>query len=403
MQSRRRNLWVIGGGKKGVGKTLVAASISMVLARMGKPAIAVDASTEGTNLQNYLGITQAGPSFADLLENRASEREVLKNTAEPGLRLIAGASGMLGMANPQSGQRERIVRFLAGLDAEYVVVDLGAASSPHTLDFFNLCDEGILIVTPDPLSMHHAYDFVRRALYRNIQRKFASVHSVQAVLKEFVESPDASRPRTMMDFYEQLCSTDPSSADKVAALVDNYRPHILVNMASSEQDQRVAEIIQSASKKFLNVDLHSCGLILSDPGVGGTARQTVPLEPDGALAKQVRQSVQSILNRTLPEESSPAAGAERPPLTTPIMGLNHNLFVRGSALHVQTEDMGNSGKCVITQVFSDGEIVFSIKSEYPTTNTDPGTRTRLAELMRKQHFDVIRDIENGRISALRPA
>ena len=95
MQSRRRNLWVIGGGKKGVGKTLVAASISMVLARMGKPAIAVDASTEGTNLQNYLGITQAGPSFADLLENRASEKDVLKNTAEPGLRLIAGASGML--------------------------------------------------------------------------------------------------------------------------------------------------------------------------------------------------------------------------------------------------------------------------------------------------------------------
>ena len=119
MQSRRRNLWVIGGGKKGVGKTLVAASISMVLARMGKPAIAVDASTEGTNLQNYLGITQAGPSFADLLENRASEKDVLKNTAEPGLRLIAGASGMLGMANPQSGQRERIVRFLAGLDAEF--------------------------------------------------------------------------------------------------------------------------------------------------------------------------------------------------------------------------------------------------------------------------------------------
>src|SRR5207249_5088588 len=135
---------------------------------------------------------------------------------------------------------------------------------------------------------------------------------VQAVLNEFGERPEVSKPRTMMDFYEHLCSTDPASADKVAALVDNYRPHILVNMASGEQDHRVAEIIQSASKKFLNVDLHSCGLILSDPGVGGTARQTVPLEPDGALAKQVRQSVQSILNRTLPEESSPAPGADRP-------------------------------------------------------------------------------------------
>src|SRR6266487_392068 len=106
---------------------------------------------------------------------------------------------MSGMANPQSGQRERIVRFLAGLDAEYIVVDLGAATSPHTLDFFNMSDEAILIVTPDPVAMHHAYDFVRCALYRNIQRKFASVHSVQAALKEFVGRPEASRPRTMMD------------------------------------------------------------------------------------------------------------------------------------------------------------------------------------------------------------
>ena len=403
MQSRRRNLWVIGSGKEGVGKSLVTAFIGMVLARMGKRVIVVDAGAEGTNLQNYSGTTQAGPSFADLLENRASEEEVLRDTAEPGLRLIAGASGMLEMANPQSGQRERIVRFLAGLDAEYVVVDLGAAALPHTLDFFNMSDEGILIVTPDPVSMHHAYDFVRCALYRNIQRKFASVHSVQAALKEFVGRPEASRPRTMMDFYEHLCSIDPASADKVAALVDNYRPHVVVNMASSEQDRRVADIIQSASKKFLYVDLHFCGLIFSEPSVGGVARQIGPLEPHSALAQQVRQCVQAVLNRTPPEEPSLAADVEKLPQTAPMMGMNHNLFVRGSALHVQTEDMGNMGKCVITQVFCDGKIVLSIKSEYPTTNSDLGARTQLAELMRKQHFDTIRDIENGRISALRPA
>lgn len=401
MASKSRKFWTFGGGKGGVGKSFLTASIGAVLAGMGKSVIAVDADLGSANLHTYLGIKNPAHTLVDILQNRVPAKDVLLPTAVPGLRMISCAGDILGMANPMFAEKERIMSFIEGLDAEYILVDLGAGTSYNVLDFFNMSDGGVVVVSPDPASMQNAYAFIKSAIYRRIQRQFGNNEAVVKALNRLRES-GANGSRRMMDFYDLICAGDPRAAEAVAATVDRYKPLMIINMAGSAQDQRVAEIIQSASRTFLNVDIRFCGLILSDPSVRRACQHMTVLnseDPNGNAARQIRQAAERLLHCSGREPD----GGDRPVPATPTMGLNDQLEFMGRQLHVQTEDLGYTGRCITTQVFCDGKVILSSKSEYPSSVQGESDRNLITDLMHRQHFNVIRDLESRKARILAPA
>lgn len=391
----QQKFWTIGGGKGGVGKSFLTASMGAVLAREGKSVIVVDADLGSANLHTYVGIKDPAYSLMDILEDRASAEDVLIPTGIDGLRLLSCAGDILGMADPEHARKERIIDFISSLDADYILVDLGAGTSYNVLDFFNMSDEGIVVAAPDPASIQNAYAFIKTAIYRRIQRRYGEEESVREALRRFGEGN--GKPRTMMAFYELLCTSSPEVAEKVSELVDSYRPLIVINMAGSPGDQRVAEIIQSASRRFLNVDIGFCGLVSLDPVVRRSIQRMTFLDfedPRGVASRQIRDIVDRLLNYSEEEDAGVPAGSGRNLPATPTMGLNDNLEFMGRQLHIQTEDLGYTGRCITTQVFCDGRVLLSTRSEYPSSVQDQSGRGRVAELMRKQHFEVIRDLES---------
>jgi hypothetical protein len=84
------------------------------------------------------------------------------------------------------------------------------------------------------------------------------------------------------------------------------------------------------------------------------------------------------------------------------MGLNDNLEFMGRQLHIQTEDLGYAGKSITTQVFCGGRVVLSAKSGYPPGIRGPNDRTLVAEHMRRQHLEVIRQLEHRKAQILCP-
>ncbi len=403
MRSESQQFWTIGGGKGGVGKSFLTASMGCVLADMGKSVIVVDADLGSANLHIFFGIKSPSLTLLDILENRVSAQDVLLPTTHERMRLLSCAADILGMANPVSSEKEKIIRFISSLEADYILVDLGAGTSYNVLDFFNMSDEGIVVASPDPASIQNAYAFIKGAIYRRVQRKFGSNEVVASALKRFREGVGDAKPRTMLDFYDLLCTTDPGIAEQVASLVDQYHPLIVVNMARSEEDQRIAEIIHSAARRFLNVDLRFCGLVCTDPEVlKATQRLSLPdfNGSSSVAAQQIRQTVKRMLNR--PRNDTPAQ-SDQPAPATPMMGLNDNLEFMGKALHIQTENLGFTGRCITTQVFCNGKVILSAKSEYPSTVRDQEDQSQVRELMRKQHFNVIRELEGKKVRILRPA
>jgi hypothetical protein len=83
--------------------------------------------------------------------------------------------------------------------------------------------------------------------------------------------------------------------------------------------------------------------------------------------------------------------------TAPAMGLSNGLAFMGKNLHVQTENLGQGGRCIITQVFCNGCVVFSTKSEYQPEGCDSNDFNKMQAMMRKQHIDVIRGIMGEKI------
>ncbi len=363
---------------------------------MGNSVIVVDADLGSANLHVYLGIKSPARSLVDVLQNHSSPEEALLPTSQPGLRLLSCAADILGMANPEPSEKERIIGFISKLDAQYILVDLGAGTSYNVLDFFNMSDEGIIVASPDPASIQSAYSFIKSAVYRRVQRTFSSNEPVISALNQFRESAGGTKPRTMLDFYETLCATDPEVAEKVAATVDQYRPLIVVNMASSEEDQRIAEIIHSAAKRFLNVDIRFCGLIFADPTVlKAVQRLSLPdfRRAPSLAARQIRQTVERLLE--YPRTSSSGEAYWLSP-ATPMMGLNDNLEIMGKDLHIQTENLGFTGRRITTQVFCNGKVILSTQSEYPSNIRGRNDESHIREMMRTQHFNVIRELEGKR-------
>src|SRR3954471_6529600 len=93
----------IGGGKGGVGKSLVAANVGIFLATLGKRVILVDASFGAPNLHIFAGVTRPARSLHEALPGGARAPVPLVDLAVPthvpGVRLVGGVSDPPSVAN----------------------------------------------------------------------------------------------------------------------------------------------------------------------------------------------------------------------------------------------------------------------------------------------------------------
>ena len=85
------------------------------------------------------------------------------------LGIISGASDHLEVANLKHFQKLKLIRHLYKLPADYVILDLGAGTTYNTLDFFNIADQGILSVIPEPTSIENSHRFLKSAMYRKLR------------------------------------------------------------------------------------------------------------------------------------------------------------------------------------------------------------------------------------------
>ncbi len=189
----RRQIWSIGGGKGGIGKSLLAASVGWQLARMGRRVVLVDADLGGANLHTCLGLPTPPRTLADFIQRRVSSiEEVLTDTQAPGLRLISGAGDLLSAANIKHLQKVRVMNHVRAIDVDVVLIDLGAGTSYNILDFFLLSDVSILAVVPEPTSIENGYRFIKSALYRRL-RAAAPTESVKELVEAALDPKNPQR------------------------------------------------------------------------------------------------------------------------------------------------------------------------------------------------------------------
>ncbi len=265
MEDIRDKFWAIGGGKGGVGKSIVTLMIGVSLAKLGKKVILVDADLGGSNLHTLVGIQYPKHSLADFINKKVETiDEVIMNTPVENMRLICGADDILGMANPKYTQKTRILNHLKKLDADFILLDLGAGTSFTTIDFFLYAPNKIVVLTPQITSIQNAYGFIKASLFRYLNDTFSKEDEALNLIKR------ASSPAQGdgIDSVEKLCDEFRALGgpyhERLINCIDTLNIKVIVNMLRDTKERNVSNIVKSVAKNYLGLTIEDLGLVPFD-------------------------------------------------------------------------------------------------------------------------------------------
>ncbi|MBN1465021.1 P-loop NTPase [candidate division KSB1 bacterium] len=276
-QQRRKTVYAIGGGKGGVGKTVLCASLGIGLATYDHQVVVVDADLGGANLHTCMGILEPEYTFYHFYTlQRERLEDICLETPVDNLKLISGACGTLGFANPRYSQKVRFIHQLRQLDADYVLLDLGAGSSYNVIDFFLAADEGILVTTPDPMAIQETFNFLKIAIMRRFVREFRKKPAVLSVIDQYMYSEPGKMQFTMDDIIKDVKEIDDEASSYIEHYLANYHPHLILNMVHSSKEIREGDSFRMAAHDILNVDVDYMGFVEFDESVRKSVKELKP-------------------------------------------------------------------------------------------------------------------------------
>ncbi len=296
-----RRIITIAGCKGGVGKSIIACGIALELGRAGKNVIIVDADLGGPNLHTYLGIQSPEHVMSDFLSRRVKDIEnIILDTEYPGVRFISSAGNIPSQANPRFAQKMKIIKHVSSLEADVIVIDIGAGSSYDVMDFFSMTEDGILVTIPEPTSIVNSYGFVKNVLYRRFTRSFREYPLVMALLKRGMNPDGDAGISGISELMGEMAVLNGECWLTAKRMLSNFNPNIIVNMTASENDVKLGHKLKTIIEKYLSVHAVFLGQVHDDPAVKMSARKMIPfpvLAPDCEAAKCVRQIVRTLLHQ----------------------------------------------------------------------------------------------------------
>lgn len=265
MDEIKNKLWAIGGGKGGVGKSVVSLMLGTSLARQGKKVILVDADLGGSNLHTLAGIRYPLYTLADFINRQVENIEdVVMDTPVENMRLICGADDILGIANPKSTQKTRLFNHLKRLEADFILLDLGAGSSFTTMDFFLFAPNKICVLTPQITSIQNAYGFIKACLYRGLMKVFRKEPEVKEMIR-LANSPVEGENIDSMDrLKESLGNLDEQYERDLDAYLESLKIKTIINMVREDREREVGNIVKSVADNYLSLQLENYGFVPYD-------------------------------------------------------------------------------------------------------------------------------------------
>jgi flagellar biosynthesis protein FlhG len=306
---RKGRIIAVGGGKGGVGKSLVTSSLGISLARHGRRVVVVDADLGGANLHTCLGLNSPERTLSDFINRRVARIEdVIAETGVPNLGLISGAHDHLTASNMKYFQKTRLLSRISQVDADIILLDIGAGISFNIVDFFLLAEQGILVVVPEPSSIENAYRFLKMSFYRHLWRSLKA-SPARKVVEEAMDQKNLVGIRSPFDLLEAVERIDAASGRFLKEKALEFRPRLLVNQVRYPEDERLGHSMSAVCRKHLGIDIESIGAIGFDESVWKANRKKRPFMldfPDSAAGRSLEQVARTILYAKAPAAAKEA-------------------------------------------------------------------------------------------------
>jgi flagellar biosynthesis protein FlhG len=289
-----RRVIAVGGGRGGVGKSLIAGNLAVYFAQLGKSVVLVDGDATGGNLHAHFGLAAAS---APDPEDPAALEKVLVKTSIPGLSLLpAPHDAVEPPLALRAGRKLRWLAKLRALPVEYLVIDVGPGHGAFALDVMSAADVAICVTVPEPPAIETTYRFLRtsfrRAVRRIIARDRFKVHLLDRALREIGTLPSP------LELVRALAKIDRTLAETAWSEANRLRHCLVVNQTRVRTDLELGAWMCGLTWRHYGLRLDELGHIEHDDTVWLTVRRNKPLLVDAPTSKAAR-NLERIARRVL--------------------------------------------------------------------------------------------------------
>ncbi len=322
-----KHVIAVGGGRGGVGKSIVAVNLAVYLAQLGRKVLLIDTDPAGAELHTVLGLGQPfsslGRAPAAASSNEDAEEEDLTPVATqvPGLSLVPQLYRAGSTVPVRPGRKARWARELKSLEADYVLLDLGAGTQPATLDLFLAADFGVCVSAPEPPAIEASYRFVRAVFVRALRRALVK-DRFKLRLVERAEAELGPLPAPQ-DLVHAIARYDSSLGQLAATELSRIRPRLVINSARLRADTDLGLSMCDLARRHLGVNFDYVGHIEQDDAVWLSVVHQRPVLIDSPTSKGAR-NLERIARRILALAAS--RDQERQAETVPLSPAHLNLY-----------------------------------------------------------------------------
>ena len=270
---------------------MVASNVALLLAQEGYRVTLVDLDTGGANLHVLFGLFHPASSLTEFLNRRNIP---LQRVAQPiplhrNLSLIPGTGETLLTSNLPHSKKKRLVNHLRKLDGDLVVLDVGAGTHYHTLDYFLAADGHLAVATPDPTSVLDLYRFIKLAAIRKVLSGFLARDPISDALlnKEF---------QSVHEVLEAVGQTNEAGKAIAKGILDSFRPCLILNRMGTGSKVNTLHL-QQMVRQYIGADLLILGHIPQDDNVERSIRQYMPVveyAPQSPASRAFHQLIERL-------------------------------------------------------------------------------------------------------------
>jgi flagellar biosynthesis protein FlhG len=303
----------IASGKGGVGKSMVAANLSIALAQSGRSVVLADLDLGASNLHLILGVPAPKTGIGTFLVGTGVPFEsVILETDYPNLRFIPGDAEVPGLANIKQAQKNQLVKRLLSVEADYLVLDLGAGTSSNILDFFLMSTHGIVVTAPALTATLNAYLFLKNTVFRLLYGAFGTKSRAYEYLETLRKDGSSLQKAYVPAILAQVKELDPERWAVATERMKRFRPRLLMNMLEDPKDADKAQKIRRSCAEYLNIDIEHLGVLYRDELQDIALGSRIPIiryKPQSVLSQGLYRTADKILS-VEDEEDMPLSLAE---------------------------------------------------------------------------------------------
>ncbi len=287
----------VASGKGGVGKSLLSANLAIALGQAGKKVVLADLDLGASNLHLVIGQTSSKKGIGTFISGQGTFRDLIEPTDYENVSFIAGDSEIPGLTSLKAGKKNELIKEFSSLDADYLILDLGAGTHLTILDMFLLSPQGIVVTAPTVTAILNGYLFLKNVVFRMMYNTFKKGSPAYNYLEEMRKNSQAMQKVYIPKLIAELKSVDRKGAELFESRMKKFHPRLILNMIDDPKDADRAIKIRHSCRQFLGLDIEHLGVVYRDTMQDKALASRLPViiyKPQSVIAQAIYRIAEKI-------------------------------------------------------------------------------------------------------------